>query len=266
MAENLTAPMNDDNVIDTQSLLFGFLAEYAQQNRFSVTLNRQIKKAGENAMCIPMNIRPDDIYFTVAGLREAKLSGVALGAEYVEGVVEQLNHKSAEVEACGFCDIILVKNKELYGEVSSGKTVCSVLKENDVTKLALLGSGKLAKSIIMHIQEAGIKELVLFNDRIESCMTLMQEHSKELEGISVDIDRAVDNVEIDLSTFDGFINATPSAPKLSKINKDTILIDLKRESNLEDYAAVHGANYINNEKYSKVLAKTCYEIWKSSAL
>ena len=96
MAENLTAPMNDDNLIDNQSLLFGFLAEYAQQNRFSVTLNRLIKQDGDNAMCIPMNIRPDDIFFTVAGLKEAKLNGVALGSEYVEGVMEQLNYKSKE--------------------------------------------------------------------------------------------------------------------------------------------------------------------------
>lgn len=258
---SLSAPMNDANEIDNQSLLFGFLAEYAQQNRFSVTLNRYFKEHNDNAMCIPMNIRPDDIYFTVAGLREAKLNGVALGSEYVEGVVEQLNHLSDEVKACGFCDTIIVKDKELYGEVASGRAVCLLLKEKGASKLALLGSGKLAKSILMHIQDSGIKELVLFNDRVESCMSLMQEHTKELEGISVDIDRAVENEEIDLSLYDAFVNATPSAPKLNKINKDTVLIDLKSESNLADYAAVYGADFINNEKYSKVLARINYNIW-----
>ena len=261
MAENLHAPMNDDNLIDTQSLLFGFLAEYAQQNRFSVTLNRYFKEQGDNGMCIPMNIRPDDIFFTVAGLREAKLNGVALGSEYVEGVMEQLNHKSAEVEACGFCDTIIVKDKELYGELASGKAICAVLKEQGVSSLAILGSGKLAKSILTHIQASGVKELVLLNDRVESCMILMQAYSKELEGISVDIDRCVENEEINLSSFDGFINASPSAPKLSKINKDTVLIDLKRESNLADYASVYNAIFIDNEKYAKVLAKINYDIW-----
>jgi len=261
MAENLSAPMNDANEIDTQSLLFGFLAEYAQQNRFSVAINRYFKENSDNAMCIPMNIRPDDIYFTVAGLRDAKLNGVALGSEYVEGVVEQLNHQSEEVKACGFCDTIIVKEKELYGEVASGRAVCAVLKEKAVTKVAMLGSGKLAKSIVMHIQDTGIKELVLLNDRVESCMTLMQEHTKELEGINVDIDRAVENEEIDLSSFDAFINAAPMAPKLSKINKETVLIDLKSESNLADYAAVYGADFVDNEKYSKVLAQVNYNIW-----
>ena len=258
---SLSAPMNDANEIDTQSLLFGFLAEYAQQNRFSVTLNRYFKENTDNAMCIPMNIRPDDIYFTVAGLKEAKLNGVALGAEYVEGVLEQLNYQSDEVKACGFCDTIIVKDHELYGEVASGRAICSVLKEEGASKLAILGSGKLAKSIVMHIQESGIKELVLLNDRVESCMTLMQEHAKELEGINVDIDRVVENQEIDLSSFDAFVNASPSAPKLNKINKETVLIDLKKDSNLADYAGAYSAKFIDNEKYTKVLARINYNIW-----
>ena len=261
MAENLSAPMNDANVIDTQSCLYGFLSEYAQQNRFSVTLNRYFKENGDNAMCVPMNIRPDDIYFTVAGLKEAKLNGVALGSEYVEGVMEQLDHKSDEVKACGFCDTIIVKDKELYGEVATGQAVSSLLKENSTKKLAILGSGKLAKSIVMHLQESGVKELVFLNDRVESCMELVQAHAKELAGISIDIDRAVENEEIDLSSFDAFINASPSAPKLNKVNKETLLIDLKSESNLADYAAVYGAKFVNNEQYSKVLAKINYNIW-----
>ena len=261
MAANLGAPMNDANVIDTQSLLFGFLAEYAQQNRFSVTLNRYFKENGNNGMCIPMNIRPDDIYFTVAGLKQAKLNGVALGAEYVESVLEQLEHQSDEVKACGFCDTITIKDKELYGDVASGEAISTVLKENSVKKLAIFGSGKLAKSIVLHLQESGIKEIVFFHDRVESCMELIQAHTKEFEGIDVDIDRVVENQEIDLSSFDGFINASPSAPKLVKIEKETVLIDLKNESNLADYAAVYSANFIDNEKYSKVLARVNYNIW-----
>lgn len=258
---SLAAPMNDANEIDTQSLLFGFLAEYAQQNRFSVTLNRYFKEYGDNAMCIPMNIRPDDIYFTVAGLREAKLNGVALGGEYVAGVVEQLQYQSDEVKACGFCDTIIVKDKELYGEVASGRAVSTLLKEQGIEKVAILGSGKLAKSIVLHLQDSGVKEVVFFNDRVESCMELIQAHTEELSGIAVDIDRVIENKELDLSRFDGFINASPSLPKLSKINKDTVLIDLKSNSNLGDYAAAYEAKFINNEQYSKVLARVNYNIW-----
>ncbi len=261
MSTNLSAPMNDANEIDTQSLLFGFLAEYAQQNRFAITINRYFKENGDNAMCIPMNIRPDDIYFTVAGLREAKLNGVALGSEYVEGVVEQLQYQSDEVRDCGFCDTIIVKKGELYGEVASGRAISAALKENGVTTVAILGSGKLAKSVVLHLLESGVKEVVFFNDRVESCMELIQAHAKELEGINVDIDRAIENQEIDLSRFDGFINASPSLPKLSKINKDTLLIDLKRESNLGDYAAAYKADFLDNEAYSKVLARVNYDIW-----
>lgn len=258
---NLSAPMNDDNLINTESKLFGYLAEYAQQNRFSVSLNRYFKEREVNGMCIPMNIRPDDIYFTVAGLKEAKLNGVALSSEYVVGVVEQLDYQSDEVKACGFCDTIIVKDKELYGEVTTGKAISQVLKEQGVKKLALLGSGKLAKSIVLHLKDSGIKELVLMNDRIESCMSLMQDFTSDLEGISVDIDRAENEVEINLSSFDGFISAIPTDVKLAKVNKDTVLIDMKSDSILADYAKMFDANFINNEKYAKVLAQTNYNIW-----
>lgn len=258
---NLNAPMNDANEINTESKLFGFLAEYAQQNRFSVTINRCFKDNSDNAMCIPMNIRPDDIYFTVAGLKEAKLNGVALGSEYVTGVVEQLDYESDEVKACGFCDTIIVKNGELYGEVATGAAICKVLKEQGVEKLALLGSGKLARSILMHLKDSGVKELVLLNDRVESCMNLMQEYQSEIEGISVDIDRAVSGAQIDLSGFDGFINAIPIDVKLAKADKDTVLIDMKSDSILADYAKIFDANFINNEKYSKILAQVNYDIW-----
>jgi len=258
---DLSAPMNDDNKIDTGSKLFGFLSEYAQQDRFSVTLNRYFKEKNDNAMCIPMNIRPDDIYFTVAGLKEAKLNGVALGSEYVVGVVEQLNHQSDEVSTCGFCDTIIVKDKELYGEVASGRAICEVLKDNNVKHLAIFGSGKLAKSILLHVESSGIKELTLLNDRVESCMSLTKEFENELKNLHVDIDRAVSEEDIDLSKFDGFVNASPSIVKVSKVNKDTVLLDFNKDSLLADYAKMFDANFINNEKYSKTLARVNYKIW-----
>lgn len=258
---SFNAPMNDANEIDTQSLLFGFLAEYAQQNRFSAALNRRFKEEGDNAMCIPMNIRPDDIYFTINSLKEAKLNGVALGAEYVEGVLEQLGHKSDEVEACGFCDTIIVKNKELYGEVATGRAVAELLKEHGAQRLAVLGSGKVARSLVLHLKDSGVKELVFFNDRVESCLKLVQDFGASFEGIDVDIDRAAEGEALDLSSFDAFFNATPSAPKLINIQKEALLIDFKNESSLSSYATEYGANFINNEQYAKVLARVYYTIW-----
>ncbi len=261
MAENLSAPMNDANEIDTESLLFGFLAEHAQQDRFSVSINRLFKERGVNGMCIPMNIRPDDIYFTVAGLRDSKLNGAALGSEYVEGVIEQLAGASDEVTACGFCDTIIIKDKALYGEVTTGKAICSLLKEKEVKSLAIFGAGKLAKSILTHIHASGITELVLMNDRVESCMALMQDFSMQLKGINVDIDRATEEEVIDLTRFDGFINASPAHLKVSGIQQGTVLIDLKKQSNLMDYAAVFSADFIDNTQFSKAIVQVNYDLW-----
>jgi len=56
--------MNEHNGIGRQTSLYGFIAEEAQQNRLSVSMNRLFKAAGDDAMMIPMNIREDDFYFT----------------------------------------------------------------------------------------------------------------------------------------------------------------------------------------------------------
>ena len=61
--------MNEANQITQTTRLYGFIAEAAQQNRFAVTLNKRFKSAGDDAMMIPMNIRPDDLHYTVANMK-----------------------------------------------------------------------------------------------------------------------------------------------------------------------------------------------------
>ena len=154
-----------------------------------------------------------------------------------------------------------MKNKALYGEVTTGKAICNVLKDKGVKSLAIFGAGKLAKSIMHHIDTAGISELVLINDRVESCMNLMQDFSQQLEGIKVDIDRATEEDMIDLGRFDALINASPAHLKVENIKEGMVLIDLKKQSNLIDYAAVYRADYVDNTQFSKAIAQVNYDLW-----
>ncbi len=57
--------MNCNDAIKPQTKVYGFLSEYAQQNRFSVMMNRMFQNIGADAMMIPMNIRADDFFFTI---------------------------------------------------------------------------------------------------------------------------------------------------------------------------------------------------------
>jgi shikimate 5-dehydrogenase len=109
--------MNDDNSITTQTLLYGFIAENAHSNRFSAIVNKLFKGNSVNAMCIPMNIRPDDVTFTISQMRSSKLNGAMISTEYQEEVFGLLDHASALVQDHGYCDFIRIVNGELIGDL-----------------------------------------------------------------------------------------------------------------------------------------------------
>ena len=106
--------MNDDNRISQKTALFGFIGEYAQQNRFSAAMNRRFKEENDDAMCAPMNIRPNDFYFTIANMKKSQLKGAAIAQEYTHEVLELLDERSERVEKYGYCDIVTIRDNRLF--------------------------------------------------------------------------------------------------------------------------------------------------------
>ncbi|MGZ5208713.1 MAG: hypothetical protein ACXWB0_06815 [Sulfuricurvum sp.] len=109
--------MNLDNSISVETKLFGFIAENAHSNRFSVSVNKLFKANNVNAMVIPMNIRPDDLTFTISQMRYSKLNGAMIASEYQEEVLTLLDEGSADVKGSGYCDFIRIANGKLLGEL-----------------------------------------------------------------------------------------------------------------------------------------------------
>lgn len=108
--------MNNDNSITVETALFGFIAEEAHSNRFSVTVNKLFKSSGVNAMVIPMNIRPDDVTFTVSQMRQSKLNGAVIAPEYQEEVFSLLDQATQASVDAGLCDLVRVENNKLVGD------------------------------------------------------------------------------------------------------------------------------------------------------
>jgi hypothetical protein len=113
----IEAMMNNDNSITLETKLFGFIAEEAHSNRFSSMVNKLFKENGVNAMVIPMNIRSDDIVFTLSQMRESKLSGAIIASEYQGDAMNIVDHASADAQAQGLVDLIRIENGSLYGEL-----------------------------------------------------------------------------------------------------------------------------------------------------
>lgn len=107
--------MNNDNSITTETKLFGFIAEEAHSNRFSSMVNKLFKADGINAMVIPMNIRSDDIAFTISQMRSSKLSGAIIGSEYQEEALKLVDSSSDSANAQGIVDLIWIVDKALVG-------------------------------------------------------------------------------------------------------------------------------------------------------
>ncbi len=109
--------MNNDNSITADTMLYGYIAENAHSSRFSVTVNKRFKENGVNAMVIPMNIRPDDVAFTISQMRSSKLSGAVIGNEYQAEAFELLDDAAEAAKAAGYCDLIRIDEGRLRGDL-----------------------------------------------------------------------------------------------------------------------------------------------------
>ncbi len=247
--------MNESNQIGRQTKLFGFIAEEAQQNRLSVSVNRLFKAAGDDAMMIPMNIREDDFYFTLSNMRDAQLSGAFIGAEYQKDAAEIVDIQSELSKACGACDVVLVKDKKLIGDFIAIQSLFELLDEKQARKIAVIGAGALAKAIALTQRE---HTLFYYHEYVESLMAMN-------ESVSIDINRLTD--ACDLSDYDAVIDAS-TISSLAKVAKlPPICIDLKNAkqiSALRQRANELDVEYIGYEAQLERLTKNAYNFIKNN--
>jgi shikimate 5-dehydrogenase len=250
--------MNEANQIGVATNLYGFIAVEAQQNRFAVTLNRLFKAGGDDAMIIPMNIREDDFYFTLSNMKRSQVKGAVLGAEYQKEVLDLLDEPSSLVQQCGFCDIVTVINERLQGDIIAVEAVMKLLAEQQAKKVAVIGSGALAKSIAL--RSDGM-ELSFFHEHIESLLTM----AKEIALSGIDINRCAEGMAVDLGGFDAVIDAS-RAQTLSMVTAlPKLCIDLKEDSAvsaLRQRCNELQADYAGYERMLPYLTQSAYELWQ----
>jgi len=246
--------MNEHNGIGRQTALFGYIAEEAQQNRLSVSMNRLFKAAGNDAMMIPMNIREDDFYYTLSNMRDAQLSGTFIGPEYQKNASEIVDTKSELSTVCGACDVVIVKDKKLIGDFIAIQSLFELLDEKGAKKIAVIGSGALAKAIAL---SGSNYELFFFHEYIESLM-------KMNETVAIDINRLSSGC--DLSSYDAVIDAS-TIESLAMVAKLPVLsIDLKNAkqlSALRQRTSELGSVYFGYEEQFERLTKNAYEYIKN---
>jgi shikimate 5-dehydrogenase len=109
--------MNNDNTITVATKLYGYIAENAHSSRFSVTLNKLYKENGIDAMMIPMNIRSDDVAFTITQMGSSKLNGAVIASEYQAEALALVDQLSESAQEGGYCDCIWIEEAQLRGDL-----------------------------------------------------------------------------------------------------------------------------------------------------
>ena len=187
--------MNESNQISKQTTLFGYIGEHAGVSRFSTLINKKFKENRDDVMMIPMNIRGDDLYFTVSNMKESHVNGAVISSEYVTDVLDLLDNANAMVKRSGMCDIIFKEGKTLRGDIFSMRVLTEHLKDMVVSKIAIIGTNHYAKAFSFLACGFNVS---YYNDNLEELMA----YTQEVELSNADINRIAIDMEADFSDFD----------------------------------------------------------------
>ncbi len=251
--------MNNDNQISRQTKLFGFIGIEAGVSRFSAIMNKKFKANDDDTMIIPMNIRVDDLYFTVSNMKKSQVNGAVISSEFVTDVVDILDNSSSIVKRTGMCDILYREGETLRGDIFSVRVLSEHLKDMMVNKIAIIGTNHYAKAFSLLACGFNVS---YFNDSLEQLM----EFTQELELNDADINRIASDIAIDLSSFDLVLDFSDEA-SLSMIEKlPKLSMDMKNDkqfSILKKRALELNAEYVSYDGIiEKLTAKAYIEIKK----
>ena len=157
-------------MIDKETLLFAFLGEMANKSSLPKEFNEIFTSENLNASYIPLNIRDDDILFTVNGLKKSQIRGVNIAKEYQTEILTLLDSYSDEVAKCGFVESLKIENGKLHGFLSIGKAINSLTDK----KIAVFGSNEIAKSILFSAND--ISNITIVEKYIEDSSKLLSEY------------------------------------------------------------------------------------------
>ena len=246
--------MNDKDELKNSTKAFGYIGEYAGVSRFSAVINKLFKTNAKDAMMIPMNIREDDLYFTISNMKKSKLDGVVISNEYVHQVVDILDESSSMVKRSGMCDIIFKEGEILRGDIFSARVLTEYLKDIHASKIALIGTSHHAKAF--SFLACGF-HVSYYNENLEELMQFTQ----EVDLVDADINRIASGMSIDLSEFDvvldfSTISRLDMIEKLPKINLD--MKNIKEFSALKQRVEELDVEYIS---YDDMIDKLCDRVY-----
>ena len=250
--------MNNENQISKQTKLFGYIGEYAGVSRFSALSNKMFKENSDDTMMIPMNIREDDLFFTLSNMKKSQVDGAVISNEYVKKAIEVLDTKSGLVERCGMCDIIFKDGDKLRGDIFTTRVLLEKLKDLAATKIALIGTSPHAKAF--SLMGCGF-QVSYFYDNLEELMDFCD----EIQLNNADVNRIASDMDIDFSEFDAVLDFSDFANLDMVVKLAPYSFDMKNSkeySSLKTRASQLSTTYIGYDDMIEELTSQAYRIIK----
>jgi hypothetical protein len=252
--------MNNDNVIGTETILFGYIGEHAGSSSFSANVNKLLKQNSNNSMMIPMNIRKDDLYFTITNMKKSHVNGAVISSEYVADMPDMIDDMSAIAKRSGMCDILYREGESLRGDIFSVRVLTEYLKDLGARKIAIIGINHYAKAF--SFLSCGF-EVSYFYDSLEDLLAFTQ----EVDIVDADMNRIAHDMELDFSDFDVVLDFSdfatlPMIKQLAKYNFD--MKNSKQISSLKRSAELLEATYIGYDDMQEKLTQKAYEAMRST--
>lgn len=247
--------MNNDNQISKETKLFGYIGEHAGASRFSALSNKLYKADGYDAMMLPMNIREDDLYFTVSNMKKSHVNGAVIASEYVSGVLEIVDEATGLSKKSGMCDIVFRNGEKLEGDVYSIRVLTELLKDMHIRRVALIGTNHYAKAF--SFLACGF-EVSYYNENLEELMAFTKD--VELEG--ADMNRIAEGMSVDFSGYDAVLDfsdlkSLSMVEKLADFNFD--MKNTKQFSALKQRSKELEKKYIAYDDMLDELTKAVYK-------
>ena len=246
--------MNDSNQISKVTKLFGYIGEFAGVSRFSAVTNKIFKKEAVDAMMIPMNIREDDLYFTVANMKKSHVNGAIISSEYVDKILDTLDESSSMVTRSGMCDIVFREGEKLRGDIFSIRVLTEHLKDIMASKIAIIGVNHYAKAFSFLACGFNVS---YFNENLEELM----QFTGDVELVDADINRIANEMEVDFSSYDAVLDFSDMdnlsmVTALAPFNFD--MKNTKQTSALKARASQLDAQYTS---YDDIIDKLCLKAY-----
>ena len=183
-------------IIDKETKLFALLDDMASNSTIPKEFNELFTSSNLNCSYIPLNIRDDDILFTVKGLKTSQINGVNIGKIYQSEVLPLIDILSEEAKESQFITSIKIQNGKLYGYITIGEAISSLLSG----KVAIFGANNLSKSILWHIDD--ISHITLLESEIEKTSSILEKYP------DLDVKFFNENRPFDVEGFNYIIDTT----------------------------------------------------------